>query len=137
MPIVQGFFVCREVFKDVRTGEFMLLGPTTHFRVAQFPCMLPVMGFLQMVEAHGHYQFSASLRDQEEEQVWSWSASRPIYHPEPLFPQQVVFHEWILKVPRPGRYRLEIYVNGEELLGQSLFMGPAELFLAPEEDRGT
>src|SRR5262249_48791742 len=103
--------------------------PTTHFRIRAFPCKLPVMGFLQMVEAHGHYRFSASLLDAEEERVWSWSPPGSLYHPEPLFPHQVVFHEWVLNVPRPGRYRLELLANGEELATQSLFMGPAELFL--------
>jgi uncharacterized protein DUF6941 len=127
-PIVQGFLVCRQVFKDVLTGEFIVLGPTSHFRITGFPCKLPVMGFLQVVEAHGHYQFSASLLDPEEEQVWSWSAQESLYHPEPLIPHQIVFHDWVLNVPRPGRYRLELSANGQELVAQSLFLGPAELF---------
>jgi hypothetical protein len=127
-PIVQGFLVCRQVFRDVLTGEFMVLGPTSHFRVSDCPCRLPVMGFLQMVEAHGHYQFSASLLDSEEEKIWGWSAPGPVYHPEPLIPHQIVFHDWLLNVPQPGRYRLELSANGQELVAQSLFLGPAELF---------
>jgi hypothetical protein len=128
-PIVHGFFVCREVFKDQRTGEHILLGPSIHFSIREFPWRLPVMGFLQMVDAHGNYQFTASLLDPEEEQVWHWSAERVVHHPEPLFPNQLIFHDWVLKVPRPGRYRLELFANGEELLTQGLFMGPAEFFL--------
>jgi hypothetical protein len=126
--VVHGFLVCREVFRDVRTGEFILLGPKTHFWIQDFPCKLPVMGFLQVVEAHGDYQFAASLRDAEEEQVWDWSAGAIVSHPEPLFAHQIVFHDWVLNVPQPGRYWLELFVNGEELVGQSLFLGPAELF---------
>jgi hypothetical protein len=99
---MQGFLVCGEVFKDVRTGEFILLGPTSYFRLRGFPCKLPVMGFLQMVEAHGHFQFSAALLDPEEEQVWSWSAPGSLCHPEPLVPHQIVFPDWVLNVPRPG-----------------------------------
>jgi hypothetical protein len=69
------------------------------------------------------------LLNPEEDSVWSWSSPRSLYHPEPLFPHHVVFHEWLLTVPRPGRYRLEVLANGEELVTQSLFMGPTEFFL--------
>ncbi len=131
-PIVQAFLVCREVLKDIRTGDHILLGPTTHLRLQQFPCRVAVMGFLQMVEAHGRYTLSASLQDSDGEQVWSWSMNEPLYHPEPLFIHQVVFGEWILSFPHPGRYRLELRANGVELAEQMLCAGPAEFFRAEQ-----
>lgn len=127
-PIVQSLLICREVFRD-RAGEFTLVGPTTHFAVAQFPCRLGVVGHLQVVEAHGEYLFSACLKDSGDEVVWRWRAAMPMRHPQPLVCHHVVFHEWAFTVPRPGRYYLELYANGEELVSQSLMIGPAELFI--------
>jgi hypothetical protein len=129
MPIVQGFLLCEQVLRDVRTGKFLLDGPTTHFRVTDFPARLKVTGFLQMVEGHGDYHFAATLFDPDEEAVWNWTADRPLSHPEPLFAHQIVF-DWVLPLPRPGRYRLGVRANGEELLSQSVFMGTAELLRA-------
>lgn len=87
------------------------------------------MGFLQLVEAHGSYAITAVLKNSNEENVWNWSANQPLYHPEPLFAHQLIFHEWILFAPNPGRYRLEVHANGEELVVQSLCIGPTEFFL--------
>ncbi len=132
LPIVRAFLICREVFRDQRGGEFILVGPMSHVPVNQFPCRIGVNAFLQLVEANGQYQFSACLKDADDEIVWHWRANQPFRHPEPLIHHHVVFHDWILSVPHAGRYHREVAANDEELCTQALLIGPQEMFLHPE-----
>jgi hypothetical protein len=128
LPLVQAFLLCREILRDERTKDAVLIGPTCHIPAPQFPVNIPFCAFLQLTEGHGRYHLALSLRNSQEEEVWRWEAAQPLEHPNPLLPHQVVFHDLVMTVPRVGRYRFVLLANGEELAQQALLIGPTEAF---------
>jgi hypothetical protein len=48
-----------------------------------------------------------------------------LVHDAPLTPQQLIFHDLVITVPRAGRYELALIAGGEEIGRQPLLVGPA------------
>jgi hypothetical protein len=128
LPLVQAFLLCREILRDVRTKETILIGPTCHIPASQFAANISFCTFLQLTEGHGRYHLALSLQNSQEEEVWRWESPQPLEHPHPLLPHQVAFHDLVMAVPRVGRYRFVLLANGEEIAQQALFLGPTEAF---------
>lgn len=127
-PIVQAFLLCREIFQNERTRESILVGPTCHVPVTEFPVNIRLSLFVQLTEGRGRYRLAMSLRDADDEEVWRWEPGTPLEHPDPLLPHQLTFHDLVLTVPRVGRYHFVLLANDEEIVQQAIFIGPTEAF---------
>ena len=124
-PQAQAFVVCREIWSNPRTGEFMLAGPVSHVPIPQFPASVRVSVYAHVTGGHGTYPMEFQLRDAAGDAVWSWQPADPLIHPDPLTPQQLAFQELMIKVPGAGRYDLLLLAGGEEMARQPLLIGMA------------
>jgi hypothetical protein len=128
LPVVQAMVVCREIFLDSRTGQFILVGPTSHVPITQFPAQVGLSLYLHMTGGHGAYALEICLRDADDEPVWACRPAEPFEHREPLLPHQVTFHDLPIEVPRPGRYSLVMVADDREFARQDLWFGAGEAF---------
>lgn len=103
-PQVQAFVVCREIWHNPRTNEFMLTGPVSHIPVAKFPADIRLSVYAHVTGGHVTYPLEFQLRGGDGDAVWRWHPADPLDHPDPLTPQQLAFHELLVSVERPGRY---------------------------------
>ena len=127
-PQAQAFVVCREVWHNPRTNEFMIAGPVSHVPVPQFPASIRLSVYAHVTGGHGTYPMEFQLRAADGDAVWSWQPADPLIHTDPLTPQQLAFHELIVSVQEPGRYEMALLAGGEEIGRQPLLIGPAEAF---------
>jgi hypothetical protein len=132
LPLVHSFLVCREIFSDERTKQRLLLGPTSHVPVTEFPCQVRQSIFVELTEGRGEYWPRLQLRDSGDEVVWEWAAPAPFTHRDPLLPHDVTFLDLVITVPRAGRYLLVLRLNDEEAAVRSVWYGPAAAFNAGE-----
>jgi hypothetical protein len=114
------------VFRGQRTGSSLLLGPTAHVAVTQFPAHVLLAVYAEFTGGHGTYRPRLCLRDAAGEEVWGWTAADPFSHSDPLLPSEVTFNNLRVAVPQPGRYSLVLLLNGEEAAQRTLWFGPAE-----------
>jgi hypothetical protein len=128
LPLSQAFVACHEIYRDERTGMAILVGPISHVPITQFPAHVRVSIFAEFSGGHGRYHPRLCLMDGSDEAVWGWNAPAPVEQDDPLLPHQVTFHDVMLAVPRVGRYRLVLLLNGEELAQRGLWLGPTQAF---------
>jgi hypothetical protein len=128
LPLALAFVACQEIYRDQRTGVWILVGPRSHVPLQQFPAHVRLSVWAEFTGGHGRYQPRLCLLDAADEVVWGWNAPEPLEHSDPLLPHQVMFHDLMLAVPRLGRYRLVLLFNGEELAQRAMWFGPAQAF---------
>ncbi len=126
-PQAQAFVVCREIWENTRTREFMLAGPVSHIPIPRFPAEVRLSVYAHVTGGHGSYPLEFVLRDAGGEPVWRWRPAAPLNHPDPLTPHQLAFHDLLVAVPAAGRYDFALFAGGEEIGHQPLLVGPAEL----------
>ncbi len=110
----------------------MLLGPSAHLPIPNFPAFVRLAVFSEFTGGHGRYTPSLSLRDASGDEVWHWSAADPFTHTDPLLPHEVVFQDLQITVPKPGRYTLVMLLNGDDAAQRTVWLGPSEVFRAPD-----
>src|SRR5262245_39331107 len=115
LPLAQAFVVCREIFEDCRSHEFILVGPFSGLPLPHFPAKARLSVYAHLTGGHGVYQMALELRDSEEQVVWQWQAPTPLRHDEPLQSYRWTLYDAILEFPCPGRYDLVMLANGEDL----------------------
>ncbi len=128
LPLALSFLACDDVFRDERTRRAILVSPIRHLPLTQFPSHVRLSVFAEFTGGHGRYQPRLRLRDEDEEVVWEWTAPGALEQSDPLLPHEFTFHDLVLEVPRVGRYRLELLLNGEEFARRTMWFGPAEAF---------
>jgi len=128
LPLALAFVVCNDIYRDQRTGASILIGPTSHVPLGQFPAHVRLSVWAEFTGGHGQYQPRLCLLDESDEVVWGWNAPERLEHDDPLLPHQITFHDLKLAVPRSGRYRLILLFNGEELAQRGMWFGPAQAF---------
>lgn len=128
LPLTLSFVACQDIYHDQRTGASILIGPTSHVPLTQFPAHVRLSLWAEFTNGHGFYQPRVCLLDTSDEVVWAWKAPEPLEHNDPLLPHQVTFHDLELAVPRLGRYRLVLLFNDDELAQRGMWFGPAEAF---------
>ena len=131
-PLVQAFLTCREIIENMRTGEFVLIGPFTYVPATDFPVNLRASIYIQFKGGHGTYALDFHLRDLEANVLWQ-SPPVEVDHSDPLFPYRIAIHDMLIAIPKAGKYDLVLSANGEELSYQTLWIGPAELFAGESE----
>ena len=125
LPQAQAFVICREIWHNDRSNEFLLASPLSHIPIDTFPALVTVSVYAHITGGHGEYELDFLLRNAANDTVWSWGPQSPLQHEDPLMPQQVAFHDLVLEVPSPGRYELALLANGEEIGRQPIWIGTA------------
>lgn len=120
-PVVQAFVVCREIYQDQRTNEFILIRPFNQLTFASFPARYRLAVYTHITGGHGSYRVGFHLRDREDRPVWGIEWMDPLDHPDPLEPQQVVFHSVDVDFPKAGKYELVLVLNGEDTASQGIW----------------
>jgi hypothetical protein len=120
LPLAQAFVVCRTVYQDRRTGEFLLVGPFNGITLHYFPSGFRLSLYAHLTGGHGTYDLALELRDDEDQAVWGWQLPEPIRHDDPLLPHRISLHDVVVAFPRPGRYDLVLMANGEDLAHHAL-----------------
>jgi hypothetical protein len=127
-PHVQAFVVCRKITRDEQTGEIIIVGPTSHVPITQFPATIMLAVYVHATGSHGTYRLAFELRAADGDTVWQWQPVDPLHHADPLVPMQVTFDELRVLVDGPGRYDLVLLAVGAEIATQPMLIGPAEVF---------
>jgi hypothetical protein len=122
LPLVHTFVVCREIFQDARSGEYILVGPTNGFLVTEYPCAIPVAVYGDLSDVRGEYTPALQLVDSDGEAIWSERAPRPMELVNPLGHHHFVFYDLRIRVPRPGRYDLLLMADKMEIARHGLKM---------------
>jgi hypothetical protein len=122
LPQAQAFVICREIWHNDRSNEFLLASPLSHLPIDRFPALVTVSVYAHITGGHGEYTLDFLLRNAANDTVWSWSPQAPLQHEDPLMPQQLAFHDLVLEVPSPGRYELTMLASGEEIVRQPIWM---------------
>jgi hypothetical protein len=130
LPVALAFVACQEVYRDYRSGTWMLVGPTSHVPLTHFPAHVRLSVWAEVTGGHGSYQPRVCLLDGSDEVVWAWNPPAPLEQNNPLLPCQLAFHELMVAVPRLGKYRLVLLFNGEELAQRAMWFGPPQAFQA-------
>jgi hypothetical protein len=128
LPLPLALVACQGIYRDQRTGVAILIGPTSHVPLVQFPAHVRLSVWAEFTGGHGSYQPRLCLLDDADEVVWGWNAPEALQQADPLLPHEVMFHDLMVAVPRLGRYRLVLLFNGEELAQRGLWFGPTQAF---------
>jgi hypothetical protein len=127
LPVASAFVICNDIWKDKRTGLYLLVGPINRVPIPEFPANVRVSVYVHLTGGHGQYQLTLALRDSQDEVVWQWTPSEPLRHDDPLAPHQVSFHDLVLSVPDSGRYSLALLADDEEFAQQNISFEPPQV----------
>lgn len=128
LPLALSFLACNDIFKDSRTGAAILVGPTSHVPIPEFPATVRLSLFAEFTGGHGSYLPGFALIDTNEQTVWEWRTELPFEQSDPLLPREVIFYDVMVSIPRAGRYQLVMFLNSDEATQRGMWFGPAELF---------
>jgi hypothetical protein len=95
--------------------------------IPTFPAEIELSVYAHITGGHGSYDIEITLRDAEGDSVWSWTPPKPLEHPDPLEPQQLLLHGLNIFVPRAGRYDLALLAGGEEIGRQPMIFGTRDM----------
>jgi len=128
-PYVQAFVICREIFEDHHTGDYLLFAPRSAFKLAKFPGSVAFAVYAHLTELHGKYVLELRLEDSEGDTLWAVRADPPIKHDDPLMPHRFAFRDLSVRFSTPGRYDLLLLSEDMEIARQALW-------ILEEEPRG-
>jgi hypothetical protein len=129
-PYVQAFVVCREIFEDHHSGDYLLFAPRSAFRLAEFPGSIKFAVYAHLTELHGKYRLELRLEDSQGEVHWAVRADPPVKHEDPLMPHRFAFRDLSIRVNAPGRYDLILVSEDIEIARHPLWLMEEE----PPED---
>ena len=65
-PYVQAFVVCREIFEDHHSGDYLLFAPRRRFQLSEFPGSIEFAVYAHLTELHGKYASSCDSKIRKE-----------------------------------------------------------------------
>ena len=128
LPVAQSFLTCYEILFSERRGKSVLMEPTAHVPMDEFPAQVQLAVFAEFTGGHGRYMPQMCLRDAQGQAVWNWIANDPFNHIDPLLPSEVTFNKLMIFVPHADRYTLVLMLNGEEVAQRTMWFGLAANF---------
>jgi hypothetical protein len=121
-PFTQAFVVCREIFEDNHSGDYILFAPRSAFRLAQFPGSIRFAVYAHLTELQGKYILELRLEDSHGDILWDVRADPPVKHDDPLMPHRFAFRDLSIKIAAPGRYDLLLITAGTEIARHPLWV---------------
>jgi hypothetical protein len=115
-PMVCSFVVCREIFQDNQTGDYILIGPTEGFSVPEFPFSIGFKVYGHLCGIHREYWPELRLIDSEGEIVWDYRAPVPMRADDPLKHQRLRLSSGAVHIRHPGRYDLLMMAHRIEIV---------------------
>src|SRR5438445_13809868 len=92
IPVSKTFLVCRQIFQDRRTGEYLLLGPTQDLIAPGFPAVLTLSIFSRWTSPHGVSKLVVQLHDLDGHRVGGQREESPLGLIDPLLTSIMVMH---------------------------------------------
>jgi hypothetical protein len=126
LPVATAFVICNDIWRDQRTGIHLLVGPTSHVPIREFPATVRVSVYVHLTGGHGRYRMTLVLRDSDDEPVWKWNPPEVLEHDDPLLPHKVTFIDLGLDVPQRGKYTLALLADGQEFAQQAIWFGVSD-----------
>jgi hypothetical protein len=126
-PTVHAFIPCRDLFQDVRTGEYILVGPFDHKLAApHFPTSHQFAIYGMLSEVRGTVFLELCLMDSEGQLIWRDPQPDLMPSEDLLQTYRLRFHYVTIPVPAPGLYDLLLLAGGHEIARYPLeFVEPA------------
>jgi hypothetical protein len=121
-PFTQAFVVCREIFEDTHSGDYILFAPRSAFRLPQFPGSIRFAVYAHLTELHGKYSLELRLEDSQGDTLWDVRADPPVKHDDPLMPHRFAFRDLSINIAAPGRYDLLLMTEGMEIARHPLWV---------------
>jgi hypothetical protein len=115
-PICKSFLLCRQIFQDESTGEYLLLGPTNQIVALQYPILADLSVFMHWTSAHGTYRLELQVLDLEGNIVWNNEFEDLYEATDPLKPTLIKLLHLDIPWPRPGKYDVVVLANDEEVV---------------------
>jgi hypothetical protein len=122
-PLAQSFLICREIFQDRQSGEYMLLSPFNSMTLPGFPAMFRLSLFIQLTGCHGTYQIKLRMQDQGDDVCAECEGPQALVQNDPLHFMQICWRDIVVQFPHPGRYELILLANSEEVARHDLTVG--------------
>jgi hypothetical protein len=125
-PLAQAFVVCRQIFEDTRTHEFILISPINELPLPTYPYRIQLSFYVHLSGGHGDYQLTLLLNDSAGHTPWKWELPGLLSLPDPLKMRQIALYDCVMTIAEPGRYELALLANGDQIAQQSIdFCAPA------------
>jgi hypothetical protein len=121
-PGAQAFVVCREIFEDHHSGEYILFAPRSAFRLPKLPGSIDFGVYAHLTELHGEYVLELRLEDSQGDIVWAVRADPPVAHDDPLMPHRFAFRDLSIPIETAGRYDLLLMTEGMEIARHVLWV---------------
>ncbi|HVA50526.1 MAG TPA: hypothetical protein VNH11_29545 [Pirellulales bacterium] len=119
LPHCKAFLICKEVTEDEETGEISLYALIETFRQHTFPGpTAPFVVFLQVYDGIGRYQMSIEANALDDDASVARATVADLDFPERLAKIDIAIPVDSVYLPRPGRYELLVFVDGQELARQ-------------------
>jgi hypothetical protein len=119
-PVPLALVICDHIWQDVGTGKYHLQGTCASVGSSVFPAKTNLAVYFAVTDGRGKNTVRLELIDVDEE-------CPAVFNEELLVtfegPRQVVegyFGFERLQIPRPGEYRLKLFMGGEFLIERSL-----------------
>jgi hypothetical protein len=125
-PVCKAFLVCKQIFRDERTEEYVLVSPLHQTFAPRYPLLLDLSFFARWTNAHGRYLVELQLRDLAGVVLWREEMAEPFDVADPLRVVPLYLRHHRVIFPSPGKYEFALLANGREVA--------ADVFLAHLSD---
>jgi hypothetical protein len=115
-PVSKSFLVCRRIFLDSYTKEYLLLGPQHEIVATSYPIVVPLALFARWTSVQGVYDLQVQLQDLEGNVLWRENQLPPLECQDPLRVTILTLHALHVYFPRPGKYEFVLLANDEEVV---------------------
>jgi hypothetical protein len=122
-PVVRNFLLCREIFQDASSQEYILVGPAVNLLSSQFPFVGTASFFAQVTSLRGSYHLALQLQSEEGDVIWTNKLDPPLQRQDPLQISSLAFLKMAVFIPKPGRYDLVLLANDEEAARYPILTG--------------
>jgi hypothetical protein len=126
-PYPLSMVVCDGLWRDPYTGKLTLIGLFTTVGSDVFPMSIPILSiYVALTDGQGEMPVKLELVDADEEQPPLFSDEQRVTFTDPCVVMELGFQKGGVVIPKPGEYRLKLFVNDEFLIERRLLVaGPA------------
>lgn len=113
------FVMCKEIYRDKRTNQFLLI-PFTTLALPAFPASLLCSVYIQGSVGVSPYSFEVKLLGERNTVVWEWHPPHFVRNHGPNH-QPITFDGLALDIPKPGDYKFVLVIDDEVVGRQDVY----------------